>query len=274
MADWSKLGGGGNVDDRRGFAPVIGGGLGLVGFVIYFIFNLLTGGSPEEVLSQLQNIPIEQQQNLTSQEFEGQDSYEVFTSKVLGSNNEMWRAIFNRAGENYIEPKIVLFRSATQSACGAATSDVGPHYCPTDQTIYLDETFFNELTTRFGASGGDVAEAYVIAHEVGHHVQNQLGIMSQVQRSNSNDAAINLELQADCFAGLWAYSIKDKGIFEPGEIHEAMDAAAAVGDDRIQQRTTGNVNPENWSHGSSEQRVRWFNAGYNSGSLSACDTFG
>lgn len=191
----------------------------------------------------------------------------------------MWSNLFAQTGDAYTPPKLVLFRSATASSCGTATSQVGPHYCPLDQTIYLDETFFEELTNRFGAQGGDVAEAYVIAHEVAHHAQNELQIMDKVQmrrESNpdeANDLSIKLELQADCFAGLWAYSIKDAGVFTQNEIYEAMDAASAVGDDRIQERTTGYSNPETWTHGSSAQRVNWFNKGYNSGQLSSCDTF-
>ena len=163
--------------------------------------------------------------------------------------------------------------------CGTATSQVGPHYCPLDKTIYLDETFFDELTNRFGAQGGDVAEAYVIAHEVGHHAQNELGIMTQVYDMRESDpqgadsASVKLELQADCFAGLWAHSIKDIGVFEAGEIREAIDAAAAVGDDRIQEKVTGYVNPESWTHGSSAQRAEWFNRGYEEGQLAACETF-
>lgn len=273
MADWGKISSRGNVEDRRSMAPVAFGGLGITGLILALLFNFFGGGNPEDVLSQLENIPIQQQQNITRQEFEGEDSYEVFASKVLGSNNDMWRAVFTDSNKNYTEPKLVLFRTATQSACGTATSDVGPHYCPLDETIYLDETFFDELTTRFGAQGGDVAQAYVIAHEVGHHAQNQLGIMSEVDSRQSNDLSIRLELQADCFAGLWVHSIKDQNVLEPGEMHEAMDAAAAVGDDRIQRKVTGYVNPESWTHGSSQQRVSWLDRGYESGSLAACDTF-
>jgi uncharacterized protein len=166
----------------------------------------------------------------------------------------------------------------TTSACGNASSAVGPHYCPLDRTIYLDETFFDELTRRFGAEGGDVAEAYVIAHEVAHHAQNELGIMDQVNKAaqsneeSANDLSVGIELQADCFAGLWANSIKDLGVFMPGEIKEALDAAAAVGDDRIQERVTGHINPESWTHGSSEQRVTWFNRGFETGNLANCNT--
>jgi predicted metalloprotease len=170
---------------------------------------------------------------------------------------------------------LVLFRGATNSGCGYASSQSGPHYCPTDQTIYLDETFFDELQARFGGSNGDVAQAYVLAHEAGHHAQNQLGIMDEVQASGyDNDLSVKLELQADCFAGLWAYSVKDLGVFEEGEIQEAISAAEAVGDDNIQSRTQGQVNPETWTHGSSAQRIDWFNRGFNSGQINSCNTFG
>lgn len=274
MANWDRILGRGNVEDRRSMMPAVGG-LSLTGVVLLVAVNLLLGGDPVDVLNQLQDVPIQQQQNINREEFEGQDSYEVFASTVLGSNNEMWTGIFNQMNRNYNEPRLVLFRTATKSGCGNAFSQSGPHYCPLDQTIYLDETFFDELTNRFGAKGGDVAEAYVIAHEVAHHAQNELGIMDEVmgQRESNPEMSVKLELQADCFAGLWANSIKNQNVFEQGEINEAMDAASAVGDDRIQERMTGYVNPETWTHGSSEQRVQWFNRGYESGSLSACDTF-
>lgn len=273
MADWSKILNRGRIEDRRSLAPAAIGGLSFTGVALLFLINVLTGGSTGDFLHQLESIPIEQQQNVNSAQFEGQDSYEVFTSAVLGSTNEMWSSLFSRMNQPYLEPKLVLFRVATESGCGYASSDVGPHYCPLDKTIYLDETFFEELTRRFGARGGDVAEAYVIAHEVGHHVQNELGIMEKVRDNRSNELSIKLELQADCFAGLWANSISDKGVFEPGEIHEAMDAAAAIGDDRIQKSVTGQVNPESWTHGSSQQRVEWFDTGFNAESLTTCDTF-
>jgi len=278
MANWDKISSRGNVEDRRSMVPAIGG-IGLTGVAIVLLLNLLSGGDVEDVLTQLENVPTQSQQNLSREDFEGLDSYEDFSSKVLGSNNEAWTNKFGENGQTYNPPKLVLFRSATSSGCGNATSEVGPHYCSLDKTIYLDETFFDELKNRFGATGGDVAEAYVISHEVGHHVQNELGIMDDVnlkmQRdSNSaNDLSVKLELQADCFAGLWANSIKDLEIFLPGEIGEAMDAAATVGDDRIQKEVTGQVNPEKWTHGSSAQRVGWFERGFESGSLDACNTF-
>ncbi len=277
MAVWDKITSRGNVEDRRGMAPVMGG-LGIGGVVLYLALTYLTGGQVDigEILTQLENSGITTQNYLSREEFEGLDSYEEFAATVLGSNDEMWQELFAESGEVYVPPKLVLFRTATQSACGVASSQVGPHYCPLDQTIYLDETFFDELQNRFGALGGDVAEAYVIAHEVGHHVQNQLGTLQRVQQARSSEAneeSIKLELQADCYAGLWANSLKDMEVFMPGEIEEAIDAAEAVGDDRIQEKVSGYVNPETWTHGSSTQRKEWFNRGYESGDLVACDTF-
>ncbi len=274
MAFWDKISSRGRVEDRRSLSPIAigGGGLGIGGIILLLALNYL-GGDLGDVLGQIQSASVVNQ-NIDAQDFEGADQYEVFASTVLGSNNDMWNEVFSRNNLEYRQPELVLFRSATQEACGMATSEVGPHYCPADETIYLDETFFNELQARFKAKGGDVAEAYVISHEVGHHVQNMLGIMDEVSGGSSNEDSIKLELQADCFAGLWAHSIKDKGVFEtPDEITEALDAAAAVGDDRIQNSVTGQVNPETWTHGSSEQRVSWFNAGYNSGLVGDCNTF-
>lgn len=273
MADWSKILGRGNVEDRRVSGLALSGGIGTIVVIAAFVLNLATGGqlNLNELLNVLQTT--QQQTNLTSSDFDGNDSYEQFASTVLGSTNDYWTVQFGAEGQMYQEPRLVLFRSATTSGCGVATSDVGPHYCPADQTIYLDETFFTELQQRFGAQGGDVAEAYVIAHEVGHHVQNVSGTLGQVQAANSQENVIALELQADCYAGLWANSIRDLSVFEPNEISEAMDAAAAVGDDRIQQSVSGQVTPETWTHGSSADRVKWFTVGYDSGDPAVCSTF-
>ncbi len=281
MADWSKILSRGNVEDRRGMAPVAVGGISLTSLALLLFFNVLAGGSTEDFINVLENIPVEQQigGNIDNNQFEGEDSYEVFSSTVLGSNNDMWKNLFNKTDKTYTEPRLVLFRTATNSSCGTATSAVGPHYCPLDNTIYLDETFFDELTARFGARGGDVAQAYVIAHEVAHHAQNELGIMSEHARlsdsnpDDRNSLSIKLELQADCFAGLWLNSIKDLGVLERGEVIEAMDAAASVGDDRIQESITGRINPENWTHGSSDDRQFWFDKGFTTGNLSSCNTF-
>jgi len=269
MADWSKLPGSGKVVDRRGAAKAAGG-FGLIGAIIFLGFNYLTTGEidPNQVINQLQNTQVSQQQVDTSQ-FEGNDEYEQFTEAVLGSVNTTWQEIFEQNNQQYSEPTLVLFRDSVRTDCGGASSQVGPFYCPTDSTIYLDETFFDVLTERFGAKGGDVAEAYVIAHEGGHHVQAQLG--SLTTGGGSNDQQIQTELQADCYAGIWAYSLRDQDVFQQGEIEEAIDAAAAVGDDRIQESTTGQVNPETWTHGSSEQRVGAFRTGYTSGDPSKCE---
>ena len=258
------------------------GGLGGVGLIIYLLVSFLGGGSGiEDVLGQLEGAPASPSQTQPA-EFQGEDDYEVFASTVLGSTNDTWNAIFDTSGLSYVEPTLVLFRDATTSACGNPTSAVGPHYCPLDETIYIDETFFDELVSRLGATGGDVAEAYVIAHEVGHHVQKRLGVMEQVQQAQqsagsqeeANELSVLLELQADCFAGVWANTLRDTGVFLPGEINEAIDAAAAVGDDRIQERVEGQISPERWTHGSSAQRVDWFTRGFENGDPTTCDTFG
>ncbi len=271
MALWDKITSRGNVEDRRAMPLALGGGLGLGGLALVLAVTYLTGGDITDVLTQIDPNTLVQESPQDASQFEGEDEYERFAASVLGSANDAWIRIFDSLGEEYIAPKLVLFRSLTESSCGNASSQVGPHYCTLDQTIYLDETFFEELTGRLGARGGDVAEAYVIAHEAGHHVQNRLGIYEKA--GSSQEAAINLELQADCFAGIWANSLKDKGIFEPDEIKEAMDAAESVGDDRIQEKVTGQINPETWTHGSSDQRVSWFTTGFATGTMASCDTF-
>lgn len=281
MARWERLGTRGNVEDRRGRpgAKAAGGigGLGIVGAILFF---LLTGGEDlGPLLDQVSSATAPQQQ-VDAGEFEGADDYEVFASTVLGSTDVVWDEIFTANDLDYQPPRLVLFRQATESGCGTATSTIGPHYCPADQTIYLDETFFDELVARFGAQGGDVAEAYVIGHEVGHHVQTLLGINQQVReqqqglsQSEANELSVAMELQADCFAGVWANSLLGEGVFEPGELEEAMDAAEAVGDDRIQEAVQGRTNPESWTHGSSEQRREWLTRGLQTGDPGQCDTF-
>ena len=285
MALWDKIGSSGDVEDRRGMGS---GGIALTGvggMIVFLLFAFMGAGTGQDgsVLEQILGQVANQQSSQSVEqpaEFQGADEYETFTRKVLGSNNDTWQGIFAAQGATYTAPKLVLFRQLTQSACGAASSAAGPHYCPFDQTIYMDETFFDELQKRFGGSSGDVAQAYVISHEVGHHVQNVSGTMEQVQAAQqenpeaANDLSVRLELQADCYAGVWARSISQLGVFESDlEIKEALSAAAAVGDDRIQEATQGRSTPETWTHGSSEQRVKWFSAGYNTGKAASCNTF-
>lgn len=277
MADWKKIFSRGDVEDRRSLKPAAIGGISVTGVVLFLLMNYLGGGDIGSGIQQVGKAILEQQtqqvqnQDKNTGEFEGEDPYEVFASTVLGSNNDIWTRIFDKNGMSYEKPKLVLFRIATQSGCGDATSQAGPHYCSFDNTIYLDETFFDEMINRFGTKGDDVAQAYVISHEIGHHVQNMLGDLGNV--SEDNKLSVKTELQADCYAGIWANSIKDQDVLEPGEIGEAMDAAAAVGDDRIQKKMQGYAIPETFTHGTSDERLRWFTVGYDKGTLKACDTF-
>ena len=202
-----------------------------------------------------------------------------FIATVLADTEDTWNRIFTSAGESYVEPTLVLFSASTSSACGFASAATGPFYCPADQKVYIDLAFFDELRSRFKAPG-DFAEAYVIAHEVGHHVQNVLGILPKVNqqrqrvgKQESNQLSILVELQADCYAGIWAHASERMGVVEEGDIDEALNAAAAVGDDAIQRRTQGYVVPESFNHGTSEQRARWFKRGYQTGDVNSCDTF-
>ncbi len=281
MAKWDQIRETGNVDDRRGTRTSgMVGGISVTGIILVLAVGYF-GGSDQalDLLSQMQGSNQSQTTTVTN-EYDGVDTYEQFVWAVLGSANTLWSDAFQRGGKVYQEPKLVLFRDATTSGCGGATSDVGPHYCNMDQTIYLDETFFDELTKRFGARGGDVAQGYVIAHEVAHHIQDEMGTLQSVNSlmqqnpDRQNELSVALELQADCYAGIWAGVMQWKGIIEPNEISQAIDAASAVGDDRIQQATTGRVNPETWTHGSSADRKKWFTTGYTEKSIASCDTFG
>lgn len=264
MAQWDKISQRGNVTDRRGIGM---GGLGVAGIGVALLVTYLTGG---DVLGTLLNIAVNEGANVSTEDaaqFEGEDSYETFASTVLGSTDAYWNQQLEAQQVTYQPPELVLFRGQTTSACGGASAMSGPHYCPLDATIYIDETFFDELSTRLGAEGGDVAEAYVIAHEVGHHVQNELGLLTF---SGGNEASVAQELQADCFAGLWLGSLKGSGVLAPEEIREALDAASSVGDDNIQRRTSGEVHPESWTHGSSEERTSSFLRGYDGSSIASC----
>lgn len=201
-----------------------------------------------------------------------------FVSFVLDDNQKTWAQMLSAQGKTYHKAKLVLFRDSVRSACGMAESATGPFYCPGDQKVYIDLGFYDELRSRFGAPG-QFAQAYVISHEIGHHIQNLLGIEAQVrsaQRRNSasrNALSVKMELQADCFAGIWGHSTGERGILEQGDVESGLGAAAAVGDDRLQKAATGHVSPESFTHGSSAQRMEWFQRGYNSGKLSACNTF-
>ncbi|MFZ1487608.1 MAG: neutral zinc metallopeptidase [Candidatus Saccharimonas aalborgensis] len=276
MARWDEIVGTGDVEDRRGVSSglLLGGGGGLVALLLTLGLNYMglnvSQSTVESAIGTVQTMRAGQAKQTTQPEqFRGNDSYEVFTRKVLGSTNDVWSGLFSQNNSTYKKPRLVLFRQATQSGCGIATTDMGPHFCPQDQTIYLDETFFDELRTRFGADTGDVAQAYVIAHEVGHNVQSQLGVFN-TKASKTRSGSIDVELQADCYAGIWAYSQAKNGIFENGEIDQAISAASAVGDDHIQKVEGVQINPETWTHGSSTERVNAFKKGYTSGQPSQC----
>ena len=266
----------GNVEDRRGMG--IGGGLGVGGIVIALVAYFL-GFDPSTVINVAEQVG---GQRDTREAPKGAPKDEVgqFVSKVLGSTEDVWQAIFKAGGRQYRDPKLVLYSGATRTACGVGQSAMGPFYCPNDQQLYIDLKFYNDLRTRFGVQG-DFAQAYVIAHEVGHHVQNQLGIMDKLQslqgrtsKSEFNKMSVRVELQADCFAGVWGHHARDASLLDPGDIEEALTAATAIGDDRLQKQGQGYVVPESFTHGSSAQRVRWFRRGMESGKMSECDTFG
>lgn len=209
----------------------------------------------------------------------GDDVQVQFVSFVLDDAQQTWQRIFSDHGRGYRHAKLVLFTDATPTACGFGEAATGPFYCPSDERVYIDLGFFHELADRFGAKG-DFAEAYVIAHEIGHHVQQLLGITTSVGRLRASErkgpasASVRLELQADCFAGVWAHSTEARGLLEPGDVDEALRAAAAVGDDRLQREATGRVTPDSFTHGTAAQRARWFNRGLERGTIAACDTFG
>lgn len=260
----------------RGTAVAAGGG-GIIAILVALFAAFSGGGGGGLSLDQLAPAPAPQEQPTGPDPNEDLRSIAEFT---LDQAQGTWAELFKQAGQEYPRASMTLFSSPIQSGCGTATSQIGPHYCPRDQTIYIDLNFFRELETRFGAAG-DFAEAYVIAHEVSHHVQNITGVMDEVRRLQSeassqadvNQFSVRLELQADCLAGIWARSAYQADLLDPGDTQEAIEAAEAVGDDRIQEQATGTVNPESWTHGSSAQRVEWFNVGFNTGDPNACNTF-
>ncbi len=271
-----------NVEDVRGSRFGRGAGIGCGGIVIAFVIAMLTGQDPAQILQIVGLVQQVTQQSAPAPAPGGApaDSLGKFASVVLASTEDTWTKVFAQAGRTYQPPKLVLFTEAVPSACGMSSSATGPFYCPADQKVYIDLSFFQELSQRFQAPG-DFAQAYVIAHEVGHHVQNLLGISDQVtqaQRSarsqgEANVYSVRLELQADCLAGVWAHHAdKDAHLLEPGDVEEGLRAAAAIGDDRLQGLTRGYVQPESFTHGSSAQRVQWLRKGIQSGDPNGCRT--
>lgn len=310
---WRRMGQEGRIDDRRGqrsgrsgtgmsgFPIPMGGKVSLpvliIAAIAFFLFNGGFGGGSSNFDV---NTPVEQFPEV-EQAPDGQvsvpdappadDDGGQFVAQVTRDIEELWQTEFDAAGQTYDpvgpartlaeaeqRPGPVVFSSQTRTGCGVGSAATGPFYCPADERVYIDLTFYKQLSQRFGASG-DFAQAYVLAHEVGHHVQHLLGIDRQVQQlaqsdpGQRNELSIRQELQADCFAGVWAHSVYERDLMEQGDLEEALTAAAAIGDDQIQEKTTGRISPESWTHGSSEQRSRWLRRGFESGSPDACDTF-
>jgi predicted metalloprotease len=261
-----------------------GGGLGIAGLVIYLLISLLSGGGGLGQLAPLddQRVGAGDTPGSVLQDCRtGQDANERQDCRivaVVNSVQKFWDGVFSRSGKRYQYVDTVFFTDQVQTGCGLASSQVGPFYCPADQLVYIDLGFFDELQSRFGVGAAPFTQAYVLAHEYGHHVQNQLGVLDQIRgdRQGPESKAVRSELQADCYAGVWAANAVETGLIEEltqPDINAGLDAASAIGDDRIQERTQGQVNPETWTHGSSEQRRRWFSRGYENGKPAACDTF-
>jgi hypothetical protein len=272
-----------NIEDRRGMSISRGtkiGGVGGLGLVAIVLIGWFFGIDPTVLLQGVQETQTPSVSVQQGSRPAANDDQRKFVAVVLAETEDVWYEAFRKMERKYQAPKLVLFSRAVESACGMAGSATGPFYCPSDHKVYLDLSFFEDLRTRFGASG-DFAQAYVIAHEVGHHVQTLLGISKKVRELQSrvgpaerNKLSVKMELQADCFAGVWAHQAhKSRQILEAGDIEEGLNAASAIGDDRIQRKTQGHVVPDAFTHGSSAQRVRWFKAGLESGNIQACDTF-
>jgi predicted metalloprotease len=270
-----------NVEDRRGISRggmAVGGGLGSIALIV---LALIFGVDPSQLLNSAPDggsggaAPVTQ----TGRTGPQNDQAKHFVSLVLADTERVWHDIFRQSGRDYREPRLVLFDGQVDSACGAAGAAVGPFYCPGDERVYIDLSFYDELKSRFHAPG-DFAQAYVIAHEVGHHVQNLLGTSDKVTalqnrggQGQANQLSVRLELQADCYAGVWGFYEQQRGIIEPGDLDEALNAATAIGDDRLQKESQGYVVPDSFTHGSSAQRVRWFRRGFDTGDFRQCDTF-
>lgn len=281
-----------NVEDRRGGGGVPGGraGIGIGGMLLVGVISYFTGINPAILVGgyeTISNVSRPSVQTPAGQTGRPGDQMGDFVAAVLGSTEDTWTEIFRQSGRRYQEPGLVMFQRATRSGCGAAQSSMGPFYCPTDRKVYLDTAFFQELTTRFRGCDGTAeacrfSYAYVIAHEVGHHVQNLMGILGRVQEAQrasgderqSNQLQVRVELQADCFAGVWAHHTQARFRFlTERDVQAAMQTAAAIGDDMLQRRAQGYVVPDSFTHGSAEQRQRWFMTGLRQGSVNACNTF-
>lgn len=271
-----------NIEDRRG-AGVPSGAVatGGLGTLVLALIVLALGGDPSFLLNpESPSNPGQQGTTVSRGRLPEEDQLADFTSVVLADTEDTWNMLFRQMGRTYQEPKLVLFTGAVNSACGFAKAAVGPFYCPGDQKVYIDLSFYNDLKTQHQAPG-DFAQAYVVAHEIGHHVQTLLGISQQVQAAKQrvsqvqgNQLSVRQELQADCFAGVWAHhGQKERQILEEGDVEEALNAAASIGDDRLQQQARGYISPESFTHGSSEQRVRWFTQGFKTGAVDQCNTF-
>lgn len=270
-----------NIDDRRSTrlsGKAKGGGIGIL---ILALIGMYFGIDPSFILQQGANLSDNTKTEQTNyQPSASENKLADFVSVVLADTEDTWSSIFNQGGATYQQPTLVLFTGAVKSACGYAQSATGPFYCPADRKVYIDLSFYKDLKNKFGASG-DFAQAYVVAHEVGHHVQNLLGVSDKVHAMRSklsqteyNKMSVKLELQADCFSGVWAnHADKMRHILEPGDIEEAVNAASMIGDDRLQKQAKGHVTPDSFTHGSSAQRMKWFKQGFTSGEISRCNTF-
>ena len=275
-----------NVEDRRGQSgSPMGGGGGFrlpsgKGGIVLLIIVLVAGYYGVDLTGMQTGEPVSQQQT-TQRSISPQDEEAAkFTKVILADTEDTWGAIFKDMGRQYPQPKLVMYRGATRTACGTGQSVMGPFYCPADSTVYIDLSFYDEMRNKLGA-GGDFAQGYVIAHEVGHHVQKLLGIESKVRQlqqnasqAEANRLSVKMELQADCFAGVWGYNMQKQDYMETGDLQEALNAAEAIGDDRLQQQSQGRVVPDSFTHGTSQQRYTWFKRGFDSGDPAQCNTFG
>jgi len=269
-----------NVEDRRGGGGIGRGGVGIGGIILALVVSYFTGINPLTLLGFIEQTPLAQHSAPAAHKPPANDESARFVSKVLASTEDVWTDTFRQNGRQYEVPKLVLFTGATPTACGTGQTAMGPFYCPGDRKVYIDLAFYRELKERFHAPG-EFAQAYVIAHEVGHHVQNLLGIAEKVHttqqrvgKAEANALSVRMELQADCLAGVWGKRTDTmKQVLEPGDLEAALNAASAIGDDRLQQQAQGRIVPESFTHGSSAQRVRWFKKGFESGDMAQCNTF-